>query len=294
MFRNSVRNLKTHQTKKIIKTPRQLIIPNNKIVMQKPVIKDYNINIKNIDISGLIVDNKLGFVILRNVRCVLTNNYWKESYNCIREFYPNNKILIVDDNSNYNFINLEDESKLQNCEIIKSEYKGRGELLPYYYFYKTKFVEKMVFIHDSVFIKKYINFSDNDNVRFLWEFNACNENKNTEILYLNQLNNNKKLINMFNSNYWKGCFGVMSVIKLDFLNFLVDKYNFFKLIDFIKSRSNRSCLERVFAVLCFTENNYKTTYFGNIFNHSKWGFNFAEYIANKNSKKDIVKVWTGR
>ena len=42
---------------------------------------------------------EIGFIILRHVNSSKTNEYWKECYRCIRYFYPSNKILIIDDNS---------------------------------------------------------------------------------------------------------------------------------------------------------------------------------------------------
>ena len=68
---------------------------------------------------------KIGFIILRHVNNELTNKYWINCYNCIREHYPEN------DSSNYIFIT---DEKLYKTTIINSEYSKRGELLPYYYY----------------------------------------------------------------------------------------------------------------------------------------------------------------
>ena len=46
----------------------------------------------------------VGFIILRHVRCPDTNSYWIKCYNSIRNFYPENGILIIDDNSDLNFV----------------------------------------------------------------------------------------------------------------------------------------------------------------------------------------------
>ena len=73
--------------------------------------------------------SNIGFIILRHVNNETTNKYWLHCYNCIREHYPENSILIIDDNSNYNFITNE---QLYKTNIINSEYPGRGELLTYY------------------------------------------------------------------------------------------------------------------------------------------------------------------
>ena len=37
--------------------------------------------------------------MLRHVNNTETNKYWIHCYNCIRKYYPENKILIIDDNS---------------------------------------------------------------------------------------------------------------------------------------------------------------------------------------------------
>ena len=44
---------------------------------------------------------EVGFIILRYVINELTNKYWIKCVDSIRQYYPENKILIIDDNSNY-------------------------------------------------------------------------------------------------------------------------------------------------------------------------------------------------
>jgi hypothetical protein len=53
------------------------------------------------------MSKQIGFIILRHVNNELTNKYWIHCYKCIREFYPENKILIIDDNSDYKYITNE-------------------------------------------------------------------------------------------------------------------------------------------------------------------------------------------
>jgi len=73
----------------------------------------------------------IGFIILRHVISETTNRYWMLCYDCIRRYYPLHRIMIIDDNSNYEFVT---NKTVTNTVLIQSEYKGRGELLPYYYF----------------------------------------------------------------------------------------------------------------------------------------------------------------
>ena len=99
---------------------------------------------------------EVGFIILRHVNSELTNKCWIRSINSIRQYYPENNILIIDDNSDYNFLT---ENNFYKTTIIESEYTKRGELLPFYYYLNNKLFDVAVIIHDSVFINKYIDLN---------------------------------------------------------------------------------------------------------------------------------------
>jgi hypothetical protein len=236
--------------------------------------------------------NSFGFIILRHVNSKITNEYWKESYRCIRKLYPNNKIIIIDDNSNYSFIDNQDF--LINCTIINSEFPKRGELLPYIYIYKNKFFDTAIIIHDSVFIQNYIDFTNYNNVKFLWDFEKKTFDDVNYIKFLiSKLNYSDKILEVYDNADWKGCFGVMSVIKYDFLKHIIEKYNMLNLIDYITERDHRCCLERIFAIICYVENLTTESYFNKIHDYIPWMYTFEEYKNNK-INKDIIKVWTGR
>ena len=98
------------------------------------------------------MDNNFGFIVTRHVNSVKTNMYWNQCVKLLRTLYPMKKIIVIDDNSNYSYVKAEFD--YENVTIIQSEYPGRGELLPYYYFLKNKFFENAVIIHDSVFFHK--------------------------------------------------------------------------------------------------------------------------------------------
>jgi hypothetical protein len=231
---------------------------------------------------------EFGFIMLRHVNNSLTNSYWIHSYNCIRKYYPENKILIIDDNSNYNFIT---DEKLYKTTIINSEYPKRGELLPYFYYLSNKLFDSAVIIHDSVFINKYIDFSV-DNYKFLWEFeHTCDQIEDESKMIL--CFNDPELTEFYHKRYsWKGCFGGMTIITHDFLTRLNDKYDMSKLLEFITSRYNRCSFERVIA--CLLQKTYKKeTLLGNIHQYCPWGIPFNEkykweYLL------PVIKVWTGR
>ena len=192
----------------------------------------------------------VGFIILRHVNSIKTDNYWKECYNSIRRFYPENKILIVDDNSSDFF--LKEDINLYNTTIIKSEYQGRGELLPYYYYLNNKLFDTAVIIHDSIFINKYFNLYVKK-FKFLWKFknDICRQNKD-EINIIQHLNNNSYLLNFYKKKEWFGCFGGMVVINHSYLKYIDSIYNIDNLLDCIKTRYNRCSFERVISCMLFS------------------------------------------
>lgn len=247
----------------------------------------------------------LGFILSRYVVSEKTNNYWKECINQIRIFYPTNEIIIVDDNSNYEFINNENVD-LTNTKVIQSEYPQRAEMLPYYYFYKLKPFDTAVILSDSTFIRsKIVDDNIADDIRFMWSFHSyLIQDAGLEIKLMRKLNNTEKLIEIYKKeSLWKGCFSVLSTIRHDFLTRLVEKYNFFVLLGHITSRLDRMCLERVFGVLCHCEDNqlvHKHPIAGEITDdHWRLGsYTYDDYIQEKQNNQlnhyTIVRVWTGR
>ena len=134
--------------------------------------------------------SSFGFIITRHVNSSLTNKYWNNSVKLLRTFYPNCKIVIIDDNSNQPFVNAEHD--YANVQIIQSEFPGRGELLPYYYYIKHKFFDNAVILHDSVFIHKRVNFEKLIGIRVMpiWHFVQDIENLNNTLCSLNYACNN--------------------------------------------------------------------------------------------------------
>ena len=242
---------------------------------QKNIQKDNNLSI--------------GFIILRHVNSKITNNYWIKCHNCIRRFYPNNKILIIDDNSNPLYLS---NLSFSNTTIINSEFPGRGELLPYYYYLNNKLFDKAVIIHDSVFINKFIDF-DVDDYKLLWSFEQKhNNNYKHTVLKLLNIFNDVNLINFYNSKLWRGCFGAMTIITHDYLTFVNNKYNLHKLIGCINNRRLRMCFERVIACLLQIHKPYKCLL--DIHHYCPWETRIYNINQQEIKRLPIIKVWTGR
>ena len=273
-----------------------------------------NVDVKDVDVKDVDVDpskeptvvienentkntNKLGFIILRNVNNTITNEYWKECFRCIRRFYPNNRVLIIDDNSNKQFVT---NDILNNTMIIESEFPKRGEFLPYYYYLRTNFCEKVVILHDSMYIKKYINFDGvvNDyNLLIHFDLPYINDPG----CYQSQLNllralNNKNLNIFYNKKeqgLWNGCFGCMTAISYNFLKQLDEEFRFTRLIPYITRRVDRCAFERIIG--CMLQYKCKkSSLFGHV-STMDWSLDFNKYKKHMyNSNKPIIKVFTGR
>ena len=255
--------------------------------------------------------NSYGFIITRHVNSELTNKYWNNSVKQLRRFYPFRKIVIIDDNSNPQFLKAEEE--YENVTIINSEFKGRGELLPYYYYSKTKFFDNAIIIHDSVFFHKRVNFDilKKVNVLPLWYFHPDRENVENSFRISNILNNKWEIQNKINMSdvilglqhlKWYGCFGCQSYINHNFLLSIENKYHISKMVYTVQNRKDRCCLERILGAIFFTEYQCqkiinRKSLLGNIMTYHRWGYSYNDYqndLKKGTITKGIVKIWTGR
>jgi len=254
--------------------------------------------------------NSYGFIVTRHVNSEVTNNYWNCCVQCLRNYYPLQKIIIIDDNSNQLY--LKSEREYENLEIIQSEFPGRGELLPYYYLIKLKCFDNAIIIHDSVFFHKRINFEyliGKTKVLSLWHFNLDKENSSNTVRIASQLQNNSSLLRGFtptsmnlNLKKNKACFGCQCFINLKFLLSLESKYTITKLLTFVRNRLDRCSLERILGIIFETESaNQKVridSIFGNIFKHPHFNkYKYLNYLYDRTNNKlpaSVIKVWTGR
>jgi len=237
-----------------------------------------------------------GFIIITNVTSDQTDKYWRESITCIRKYYSN-KIIIINDNSNP--IYSIDISSYENVEKINSEYKGRGELLPYFYFYNNRFFDKAIIIHDSMFINKYIDFNKIYNAFFCigksrWDHTDAIIDK------LSYLNESVKLIDIYKNkkDKWNMCFGAQMITTYDLLKTIVDKYNLFILLDKIKTRNDRMDFERIIGLLYSIETDFKIkNLFGDIHDYT-FPDSLEDYMHLKQTDKlnnsYIIKLFSGR
>lgn len=249
-------------------------------------------------------DKSYVFVILRHLRITRDNDLWISSYNSIRKFYKN-KIVIIDDNSSINTV----DGQLNNVEIIKSEFNGAGEILPYYYFLKYKWADRMIFLHDSMFINR--PFRDTElegDIKFHWYFSGKNLGDFRKITnYLSMLTNNTELQAFATDpeTTWYGCFGATTICDLATIDYLEKEYKIFStLVLSIRTRKDRETFERVFGIVLYYEgifNDMNCSNYGDILKYpgafeseNNNAETAAHILRQKGYDTAIIKVWRGR
>jgi tetratricopeptide (TPR) repeat protein len=272
------------------------ILSEDSYSLDPAYIEKYKENLKiikytdffNLKIHEKIAGKTTGFIILRYVNSELTNKYWQYCYDCIRRFYPENLILIIDDNSNYNYVT---NKELYKTTVINSEYPQRGEVLPYYYYLKNKLFDTACIIHDSVFINKYIDLTV-DKYKLIWDFPNKWINTLEDEINIIKLFNDDELCNFHKNRIaWRGCFGGMSIITHDFLTHINSKYDLTILLNVILTRHNRCSFERVIG--CLLQKEYKlSVLLGDIITYCKWEIKFDEKDNYKHLP--VIKIWHGR
>lgn len=240
---------------------------------------------------------KLGFIILRHISSELTEKYWYKCYESIRLYYPENPILIIDDNSVRQYI-TSSNYVLYNTTVVNSEYPSRGELLPYIYYLRYPFAQRMVILHDSVFINNgSIPWNSVTTYRSLWSFeHYWDQIEDETYIIKNAFKDDSDLLKFHSEKHrWKGCFGAMSVISYEYLNKINSKYNLLNLVPYITSRHNRCSFERIIACIMQKEDettNKNESFFGIIHTYCPWGMTFND--IEKYRHLPLIKVWSGR
>jgi hypothetical protein len=286
--------------------------PKTKAKASEPVVKPREYVTKKVESTFNPIATELYyngksyvFVILRNIRTVSDNDLWISAYNSIRKFYTN-KIVIIDDNSSINTV----DGKLINTTVIKSEFNGAGEILPYYYFLQNKWADRMIFLHDSMFINRpFRPIELEGNIKFHWYFTSNGYDDYKKISnYISLLKNRSDVESFINNsnNQWYGCFGGASICNLDLLEILEENFALFKnLIFLMRSRKDREAFERLLGIVLFYMGEItkdQCSNYGDILKYPdafkpELNINFetsAHILKQSNYDTAIIKVWRGR
>ncbi len=236
------------------------------------------------------------FIILSNSNSKEIDDYWRLCYKQIRQYYKHEKIIIIDDNSTYAKRDVPDD-----VVILYSEFPGRGELLFYYYFLKYKFADIGVFVHDSMVLHNKLKTEYSDTYRFFWDFEPHKwDFKKLIINEIEKQKYHKDILDVYLNKKWKGGFGCVGIFQYNFLKKVEDKHSLFSnMISTIKTREERMNLERIIPIVLFIENNniQEDSLYGNIHNYyptNRWPPQNKKEYLEKQTKKDLEKIWVGR
>jgi hypothetical protein len=226
--------------------------------------------------------------------------------------------VIIDDHSSFTSeMEFDFDFNLENILFIESKCSpGCGEFLGYYYFYKYKWADNAIILHDSFWIQRPISGLDsflhnpelNSNIKFLCHFNSRYNHHNfqEEVNIIHQLKNPDELVSFFHQldicNI--GCFGIQSCISYSFLKQLQDRFQLIDLIHYVNTRDKRMCLERVFGAMVlflYPELQKDISFYGDIlidyvdkYEHTKLGY----YLENKEKmrleNRPFIKIFSGR
>jgi hypothetical protein len=269
------------------------------------VDKWLNIN-KYIKHNGYI-HKDVAFIITTCVRNMNHLHYLKECIRHIRILYPLFHIYVINDNS---VISI-DEIKGNNIDIIESIAKGGGEINPYLFILDKRCKhDKLVYIHDTVCIKKNIDYFINrtEDINFIWYDNCSinndtirEENKNIlNNLFFYFSNTKVSIYNYIIMLKYSGIpynvkFGCMSVFTKQFMIKVDLVTNLIQASELFINRINRSFFERILSIIHVfiygADYNCRFTLCGNIMNHPK---RFTNTNTNIVSNMPLVKMWQGR
>lgn len=151
---------------------------------------------------------------------------------------------------------------------------GAAEVLPYLYYFKNRYFDVAVILHDSMQLQRpLVGIDQVTTVKFIRYF-TCHEdwpqipepetayNRRHHIQthedlihHLVSTQANDFLWEQFSRRYapkseWRGCFGVMSIIHHDFLRYLQEKTEILTLFQVVHTNRTRRAMETLFALAC--------------------------------------------
>jgi hypothetical protein len=233
----------------------------------------------------------LGFIILRHVNSPKTDQYWRLCYESIRALYRDEPILIIDDSVDRSQVSPYDT---HNTTVVESEYPGRGEFLPYVYYFRHKISERAIILHDSVFLTRRVPFQSSYAYQHLWNFESERFPFSPESEATMLAACGAPLLDLHREKgSWKGCFGAMTVLTHDILQRLHREHSVMSLVEHIKCRSDRMTFERV--VSCLLRSLVSAApppVYGDIHAYCPWGITFES--ASSYTHLPAIKVWTSR
>lgn len=257
------------------------------------------------------------FVVCRYVTDETTNRYWNECYDCVRALYPETEIYFIDDHSPFTPSRTQGKKPMTNAFVIPSELqRGRGELLPIYYFCKMRMARCAVLLHDSIFIQRPISktFLSTDSYHLMWDAPHNWDPNELIVQILKQMKPVRKMKRVFqNKQSWNMSFGAMAIVNWKFLASVFDGNNYMDvLVENIMSRDHRMALERILGLILCEKGGKTQVVNGSILeqvkgteachensfqNYQQWKINGGKAESSREFPQggvNMIKVFTGR
>jgi hypothetical protein len=274
----------------------------------KVAIDDWD-KISNYLRNNYYIAKSWAFIVTTCVRSQTHLTYLKECIRHIRRLYPTTHIYVINDNSSINIDVIKDD----NLEIIDALARRAGELNPYLFGMDERCKhDKLVYIHDTVFIKKKIDIYivRNTEIDFLWYDITAIHNDTVRIENADILNN----LNVYFSNSKMSIYRYLTMVKqmkipfsVKFGSMAIFTKSFCEKLDLVtnikeaskyfKERVHRCFLERLLSFFHVFIYGYdyilRNHICGNIKRHIN-SFNNVNINAVTDNKQSFVKVWQGR
>lgn len=240
------------------------------------------------------------------------SEYWKECYSSIRKFYPDKKIIIIDNNSDNNLIDLSFE--LINCEVINSEIPESGFFAPFYYLLTKKFdFETGIILHDGMIFTDYIDFNSVKLCKFFWHFTSrCLQISVHD--FMKELKDSQSILDAYYTNNWVSSLGATGVFNISFLKKLEEKHEITRLKNKIKANLDITDWERLIGIIMYANcKPFEYSYFndcvtdaintpgvnnnGVYVDRIDWAYSYEQYLVDKsvnNLRKPLVKIFGRR
>lgn len=238
------------------------------------------------------------FIVVRHARTDTDAQLCSVCVESIREFYPTDRILVVDDHSPEP-ARFED---IPNVTVVPSEFEaGRGELLGWYYFWKTTSTsdpnEVGCMLHDSMCLTGPL--PDTTRPARLWSFRGTHLLGNHgEAELLSKLNPGHVAHMFQTASEWQGCFGLCAVLPWSVVDVL-ERNGIFRLLEHVRTRTDRMAMERIFGWMLYVSRATNASLFGDIHMFPRAFHEVPNPMEVMRAHRilrlfPVAKVWRGR
>jgi hypothetical protein len=178
---------------------------------------------------------------------------------------------------------------------------GAAEIVAYSYLHRERPFRRALVLHDSMMVRERLALPD-EPIRFLWHFphRFDRPRGETSLLWRLAPRTRARLVQLYRRKQrWWGCFGSSAFVSLDAVDRIQKEHDYFNLLEHVRDRPARLCMERVFACVMtfeFPELARSPSLFGDILEYPRsMSYSFEQFLEEGEPRfLPIVKVWCGR